>query len=165
MTLNAVRKSWLTRLLGFLALFSMTSVALAANVHFKRDPSFTDQGQTLTSTISLTGLGNGDVTITLQVTGGATYTLYNPAGGFVPGQNKIPISATTTVVVPSKQVKNGNLTVTLTTAAPAAPPAKDLGAPNNKWTAEIDDVLFSTATITVVQGGNVVLQESFDLET
>jgi hypothetical protein len=75
MTLNAVRKPWFTRLLGFLALFSMTSVAFAANVHFKRDPSFTDQGQTLTSTVSLTGLGNGDVTITLQVTGGATYTL------------------------------------------------------------------------------------------
>ena len=42
MTLNAVRKTWFTRLLGFLALFSMTSVAFAANVHFKRDPSFPD---------------------------------------------------------------------------------------------------------------------------
>jgi hypothetical protein len=165
MTLNAVRKSRFTRLLGFLALFSMASVTLAANVHFKREPSFTDQGQSLTSTISLTGLGNGDVTITLQVTGGATYTLYNPAGGFVPGQNKIPIAASTTVVVPSKQIKNGNLTVTLTTPAPTAPSAKELGAPNNNWSAQIDDVLFATATITVVQGGKVVLSESFDLET
>jgi hypothetical protein len=163
MTLNLVRKSRLTRLLGFLALFSTASVAFAANVHFKRDPRFTDQGQTLSSTISLTGLGNGDVTITLDVTGGATYTLYNPAGGFVPGQNKIPISSSTTVTVPSSQVKNGNLTVTLSTTAPVAPPAKDLGAPNNNWTAEIDDVSFDTATITVVQGGKIVLQETFEL--
>jgi len=163
MTLNAVRKSRFARRLGVLALLSMASVALAANVHFKRDPGFTDQGQTLTSTISLTGLGNGDVTITLQVTGGATYTLYNPAGGFVPGQNKIPIASSATLVVPSRQIKNGNLTVTLTTPAPTAPPAKELGAPNNNWSAEIDDVLFTTATITVVQGGQVVLQESFAL--
>ena len=161
MTLNAVRKSRFARRLGVLALLSMASVALAATVHFKRDPGFTDQGQTLTSTISLTGLGNGDVTITLQVTGGATYTLYNPAGGFVPGQNKIPIASSTTLVVPSNQIKNGNLTVPLTTPAPVAPPAKELGAPNHKWTAEIDDVSFTSATITVVQGGKVVLQQTF----
>ena len=163
MTLHAVRKSVFTRVLGFLALFGMASVAFAANVHFKKDPRFTDLGQSLTSTISLTGLGNGDVTITLDVTGSATYTLYNPAGGFVPGQNKIPIASSTSVTVPSNQIKNGNLTVTLTSPEPVAPPAKDLGAPNNNWTAEIDDVLFATATITVVQGGKIVLQQSFDL--
>jgi hypothetical protein len=163
MTLHAVRKSVFTRVLGFLALFGMASVAFAANVHFKRDPRFTDQGLSLTSTISLTGLGNGDVTITVDVTGDATYTLYNPAGGFVPGQNKIPIASSTSVTVPSNQIKNGNLTVTLSSPVPVAPPAKDLGAPNNNWTAEINDVSFTTVTITVVQGGQIVLQESFDL--
>jgi hypothetical protein len=150
--------------MGFLALFSTATVAFAANVHFKRDPRFVDDGQSLTGTISLTGLGNGDVTITLDVTGGATYTLYNPAGGFVPGQNKIPIASSTTVTIPSKQIKNGNVTVTLSTPSPVAPSAKELGAPNNNWTAEINDVEFATATITVVQGGKVVLEETFDLE-
>jgi hypothetical protein len=141
----------------------MASEALAANVHFKRDPLFTDAGQSLIGTISLAGLGNKDVTITLQVSGSATYELVNPGGNVVPGQNKIPVVASTSVTIPSAQIKNGNVTVTLRTPAPVAPAAKDVGAPNNNWTARITDVSFSTATVTVVQGGIVVLTETFDL--
>ena len=163
MSLTAIRKSRFTSLLGLLALMSMASEALAANVHFKRDPLFTDAGQSLIGTISLAGLGNQDVTITLQVTGSATYTLFNPGGNFVPGQNKIPIVASTSVTIPKTAIKNGNVTVTLTTPAPPAPVPTDVGAPNNNWTARIDDVSFSTATVTVVQGGIVVLTETFDL--
>ena len=95
MSLTAIRKSRFTSLLGLLALMSMASEALAANVHFKRDPLFTDAGQSLIGTISLAGLGNKDVTITLQVSGSATYELVNPGGNVVPGQNKIPVVAST----------------------------------------------------------------------
>ena len=163
MLLNAIRKSRFTSLLGLLALMSMASEALAANVHFKRTPLFTDAGQSLKATISLTGLGNQDVTITLQVSGSATYELVSPGGNVAPGQNKIPVVASTSVTIPSTQIKNGNVTVTLTTPAPVAPSAKEVGAPNNNWTARITDVSFSTATITVVQGGIVVLQQSFEV--
>ena len=120
MTFHAVRKSVFTRVLGFLALFGMASVAFAANVHFKRDPRFTDQGQSLTTTISLTGLGNGDVTITVDVTGDATYTLYNPAGGFVPGQNKIQIASSTSVTVPSNSAPSAAMSSSAAAARPAA---------------------------------------------
>jgi len=163
MSLNALRTSRFAGLITALALASMASQALAANVHFKRQPVFTDLGQTLKSTISLTGLGNQDVTIILQVTGGATYTLISPGGNAAPGKNKIPIAASTSVTIPSTQVKNGNLTVTLTTPPPPAPVPTSVGAPNNNWTTRIDDVSFTTAKITVVQGGLTVLQQTFQL--
>ena len=163
MFLKTLRTSRFTALLGLVALVSMASQAVAANVHFKREPVFVDAGQTLKGTISLAGLGNQDVTIILQTTGSATYTLISPGGNAAPGQNKIPVAASTSITIPSTQIKNGNLTVSLTTPAPPAPTPTDVGAPNNNWTTRIDDVSFSTATITVLQGGAVVLKKTFQL--
>ena len=160
---NILQLTTLSKLTGFVALFAMFATdAVAASVHFKRAPVFVDAGQTLKSTISLAGLGNQDVTITLQVTGSATYTLISPGGNAAPGQNKIPVSSSTSVTIASSQIKNGNLTVTLESPAPAAPVPTDVGAPNNNWTTQITDVSFSSATITVVQGGYTVLKQTFD---
>ena len=44
----------------------------AANVHFKKAPTFSDQGTTLRTCFSLAGLGMEDVTITVKTTGSAT---------------------------------------------------------------------------------------------
>jgi len=150
-------------LVAVTALFSLATSVLAANVHFKSAPAFVDTGLSLKSTISLTGLGNQDVTITLQVTGGATYTLISPGGNASPGQNKIPVAASASVTIPSTQIKNGNLTVVVVTPPPPAPVPTSVGAPNNNWTTRINDVSFTTAKITVVQGGATVLQQSFQL--
>ena len=139
-------------------------LAYAAKVHFKGpNPSFTDQGTTLLSCFSLTGLGNGDVTITIKTTGTATTLCTNQGGNTSPGQNKTPVSPSGQITVPSTEVKNGNLHVCLSTQPPPAPTAAEAGCPNNNWSTSLTDVQFATAEIIVVQGGQVVLDTKFPL--
>jgi hypothetical protein len=139
-----------------------TPLIYAANVHFKGgSPTFSDQGTTLKSCFSLTGLGNGDVTITVKTTGSATTLCTNQGGNTAPGQNKTPVSPSAQQTFPSTQIKNGNLSVCLTTAPPPAPTAAAAGCPNSNWSTSLTDVEFATAQITVVQGGQVVLQQTF----
>jgi hypothetical protein len=148
-----------------LCLLLVAGVVFAASVHFKRDPNFTDTGLTLSGTVSLAGLGNGDVTIIIDAEGSPTTVCQNPGtNAFEPaGQNPadfdIPEGSLT---VSANQIKNGNLTVTVATGDPVQPTAQDAGC-NRNWTAEITDVAFTSATITVVQGGVIVLQQSFSL--
>jgi hypothetical protein len=50
--------------------------------------------------------------------------------------------------------KNGRIRFAVTTAEPTVSSSV---CPNNKWTASIEDVAFSSFSITIVQGGQVVL--------
>lgn len=139
-------------------------LAYAASVHFKGgNPTFTDQGTTLNTCLSLSGLGNGDVTITIDTTGYEITTCTNAGGNAAPGQNKTPVSPTAQVTVPSSQIKNGNLSVCLATTTPPTPTSTEAGCPNTNWTASLDDVVFTSAKVTVTQGGKVVLSKTFTL--
>lgn len=139
---------------------SLMFVALhthAQNVHFKSEPKVTDNGTNLTVCVSLAGLGNQDVTITISATGLLDTTCINPSGVEAPGQNRIPFSTAITTVVRANEIKNGTVTTCATTPGPSIT-AKQAGCPNNNWTARIDDIEFESATITVSQGGQVVLE-------
>jgi hypothetical protein len=136
----------------------MSAGALAASVHLIGDLTFEDVGEQLETTLSLAGLGNKDITITVTVNGTAHVTYINPGNNVPAGQNKYPIQAMSTQTIPSEQIKNGTVTVTLT--SPELEPAP---APNPNWTVQLDDVEFDSATITVVQGGKVVLDETIEL--
>ena len=139
-------------------------LAYAANVHFKGgNPRFTDLGTTLRTCFSLAGLGNQDVTIIVSATGLISTTCTNPGGNVAPGQNKTPFRETTQVTIPSTQIKNGNVSVCLTTNTPPTPSATEAGCPNPNWSTRINSVDFSTATVTVMQGGRVVLERTFTL--
>lgn len=147
-----------------LALALIAPAAFAANVHFVKGPTFTDNGTTLTTTGKLAGLGNEDLKITVAVTGIATkITCTNPGGNQAPGQNKPGVTASGSQTITTNEIKNGSVNIRVTTAEPAHLTPRQAGCPNNRWTARIDDVSFSSAKITVVQGGEVVLQETHDL--
>lgn len=141
----------------FLTLLMGSTAAMAANPHLKgRNPvSFTDNGLTLTATVSYAGLGNFDTLQKLDATANPTSTCTNPAGATQPpGQNPAEVDVTGSTAVPAGDIKNGNVTITTVTNAPTTPIPGAPDCPNPQWTENITDMAFTSATITLFQDSN-----------
>jgi hypothetical protein len=147
-----------------LALTVAAPTAFAANVHFKGgDPVLVDNGLTATISGALAGLGNQNVRIEVTATGSGTATCKNPSGKEAPGQNKIPLTLGGSQTISRDEIKNGSVNFSVTTAGPGAVTAKQAGCPNNRWTATVTNVTFTSYTVTVFQGGQQVLRETFQV--
>jgi hypothetical protein len=146
----------ITVFLSILVVAGLTAtVALAASVHLKggknAKPSFTDNGVSLTASGAISGLGNGDITVTLTATADVTSTCTNQGGNEAPGQNPAPITVSGSEAIPAGSIINGNVGFDVTTEEPVLviPGAPD--CPNSNWTESIDDLAFTSATIVVRQ--------------
>jgi hypothetical protein len=128
-----------------------TSVA-AANPQFKHggEPTLKDNGSTLTLSSAMTGLGNGNLDVSIDWTGTTVNnTCTSPGGNKAPGQNPAtPVSGSSDASI--KPDKNGNVTITLTTVAPTIT-AQSAGCPNKNWRASYTDVVFFSAAVTIAQ--------------
>jgi hypothetical protein len=132
-----------------------STAAFASSVHLKSfaNPTFTDNGLTLTASGALAGLGNGDVLVNLSATANATAICTNPSGQHQPpGQNPAPVSVSGSEAIPASEVKNGTVAFSVTTNPPVTPIPGAPGCPNKNWTETITDLSFTGATITVQQG-------------
>lgn len=149
-----MRRLSIALLSGVLAVALMATTAQAANPHLKgRDAvKFTDNGLSLTATVSYAGLGNFDTFQELTATGNTIATCTNPAGATQPpGQNPAPTTVSGGTAVPASDIKNGNVTITTTTGAPVTPIPGAPGCPNPQWTESIVDIAFTSATIKLSQ--------------
>jgi hypothetical protein len=141
---------------------AVASTALAANVHLKRAPSIVQNpDDTITFSASLAGLGNQDLIVSIIADGDASVILLNPSGQYVPGQNRVPVLVSATKTISAEQIKNGNVSFSLTTTEPENPTWDEAGAPNRNWSAFIDEVDYESVTLIVEQGGRIVLRKTF----
>jgi len=160
-------------LLAAVSILALAGVASADSPHFKRGSpaALSDNGLTFSQKASVSGLGNGDIVVTLTITNvQPTARCVNPAGQEkVPGQNPAPSDVSGSVAIPGADIKNGNLTITVSTAAPTTPIPGAPDCPNTSWTENITDMALtssSVATLTfwadvnsngVVDGGDFVI--------
>jgi hypothetical protein len=146
--------------LGF-AVLAFVSPVPASSVHLKgganAKPTFSDGGLTLSSSGALSGLGSGDVLVILSATANPTANCCTPGSPCkVPGQNPAAITVSGSESIPASEVKNGNTDFMVTTNPPQSPVPGAPACPNAGWTENILDLAFTSATITVMQGGSTV---------
>ncbi len=151
---------------GILLLFLILALSVvplyASSVHLKggknAEPSFVDNGLSLSASGELAGLGFGDVLVTITARANVTSTCTNQGGNQAPGQNPAPITVTGSEAIPASEIKNGNTPFAVVTQLPDTPIPGAPDCPNSNWTEAITDLAFTAATITVEQPvGTLVL--------
>lgn len=110
----------------------------------------TDVGTQLLCTGKVAGLGGTTFEITVAAQGQSIVECTNPGGNVAPGQTTdITLTAGTG---PQPTPRNGQFRFSFTTLSPSAPAES---CPNTSWTGSVVDVVFTTATLRLIEGGLV----------
>lgn len=138
-------------LIGLFVL-SFNAVALAQSGHFitggGNAPRCTDIGTQVTCTGKVAGLGGTTFEIRIAAQGVAEVVCINPGGNRAPGQDtSVNVAGSTG---PLATPRNGQFVFTITTDPPGPLPSTPT-CPNPQWTAQIVDVRFTTATLSLFE--------------
>lgn len=108
----------------------------------------------------LTGLGFQDVNVVIDASGIPVITCTNYGMNAVPGQSypKVSASGQQNLDGGNTSKKNGKSPFQVGTEPPPALTWEDAGCPNSNWTAQIDYILWTDATITVFDINDVNLE-------
>ena len=135
---------------ALVVMLATAAVALAQSGHFVGTPVCTDEGTTVECRGKVAGLGGTTFEITVSAPGTASVECTNPGGNVAPGQSFT--TTTTGSSGPLATPRKGQFRFTVESDAPSAPPGS---CPNPMWTAEVVDVEFGDATITLTEDGVV----------
>jgi len=151
-----MRKLGIIAVLSLMALALAAVPALAAKAHFKPgSPQFTQASDTtLDASGYLAGLGNYTTLVQVDATGTPDVTCTSPGGNESPGQNPGSVDVSGAQTIPATDVKNGNIFFDVVTEEPGAITGKQGGCPNNNWSATINSIDFTSATVYVYQDFN-----------
>lgn len=149
-----MRRSMIGLATAVAVLALMAAPAQAQSGHFLTGgggaPTCSDIGTQVSCTGKVAGLGGTTFEITITAAGIATVECTNPAGNVAPGQDTaISTSGSTN---PQPTPRNGQFRFTVTTDAPDPLPPTPT-CPNEQWTANVVDVSFTTATLTLLEDG------------
>jgi hypothetical protein len=132
------------------------TAAHAQNVHLNKDPTFVDNGLSLTAMGIVNGLGSSSqgANVFLTASANATATCTNPSGANKPpGHNPAPVSVSGgTTIQPGAINHNGGAPFSVTTNPPGPtidPTSSDFSCPGSNWTETITDLAFTSADIMI----------------
>jgi hypothetical protein len=148
-----MRKIGIIAVLALLVTAIAAVPALAQSGHFVGTPTCTDEGTVLQCDAKVAGLGGTTFQLDIAAPNStAIVECSNPAGNVAPGQDTT-VTATGTSG-PLATPRNGSFTFrnveTVTPTVPNTPTC-----PNRKWTANVTDVEFGDATLTLRENGAI----------
>lgn len=154
-------KNKLSMMLIVLLITALTSSTVFAGGAVKLSGVSFNLGS-LIATGYASGLGNTDVTIVLDASGIPAVTCTNYGGNDVPGQSypKVSASGQQTLLGNDPLRKNGRSSFFTETDDPETIPWDAAGCPNPNWTAHIDFIFWTNATISVYDTASGVLLQT-----
>lgn len=160
-----MKRKLISLMVASLVAIMITSTVFARSIKFS---GITFSLGSLIAQGTLTGLGNQDVTVELDASGFPVVTCTNQGGNQAPGQNPPKISASgQQQLIDIDLKKNGTSPFKVETENSRVLDAIEYGCPNNNWTAQIDFVYWTDATIRVIDTASeqVLLSQDYTCTT
>lgn len=134
---------------ALLAAILLTSTVFAGAIKFS---NVTFNLGSLIANGSLTGLGNLQAKVLLDASGFPVISCTNKGGNQAPGQNPPKVSASGAQLISGLDLtkKNGKSPFSVETKDPQFVDSVEYGCPNANWTAKVDFIYWTDATINVV---------------